>query len=272
MSKDAVKSAFCLFLAFVSFAPAESPSPSDESRLPRQVQRIDGVLVPVPSEIFSTLDQFHDANWQSVLRPDLATLQPTGNAAQIALSLGVIIGEGFIAVAAEDGTEVQNLGKAAFKLARALGVEKSLLRRAASIIDHAGRKEWAAVRKEWSAADSDLKKAMIEIGSEPLSQLVSLGGWLRGADALSDLVSQHYSAVNAQLLHQPLLIDYFGKRLSQMGRKIRADAVVIETEKGIIQLRPLIGIEYSKPISEQSVKEIRNIVAGLVKAIERRAK
>jgi hypothetical protein len=261
-----------LFLAFASFAPAEPPSPADESHLPRQVQRIDGVLVPVPSEIFGTLDRFHDANWQSALRPDVAALQPTGNAAQIALSLGVVIGEGFIAVAAEDRTEVQNLGKAALKLARALGVEKTLLKRGASIVDHAGKKEWTAVRKEWSAADGDVKRAMIEIGSEPLSQLVSLGGWLRGADALSALVSQHYSAENAQLLHQPALIDYFGKRLSKMGNKIRADAIVIETEKGLIRLRPLIGTEYSKPISAQRVKEIHNIVADLVMAIETRAR
>jgi hypothetical protein len=271
MFKDAFKSASYLFFAFACISSAESPT-SDEPHLPRQVQRIDGVLVPVASEIFSTLDQFHDANWRSVLRPDLATLQATGNAAQIALSLGVIIGEGFIAVAAQDKTEVQNLGRTAFKLARALGVEKSLLRRGASIIDHAGQKEWAAVRKEWSAADSDLKKAMIEIGSEPLSQLVSLGGWLRGADVLSALISRHYSAENAQLLYQPALLDYFGKRLSKMGSKIRDDAPILETENGIIRLRPLVETGSPNSISEPNVKEIHQIVADLIQTITTRAR
>jgi hypothetical protein len=199
-------------------------------------------------------------------------MQTTGNSAQIALSLGLVIAEGFLAVAAEDTTEVQDLGKAALKLARALGVEKSLLGRGNSIIDRAGKKEWAAVREEWSGVNADLKEAMFEIGSEPLSQLVSLGGWLRGAEALSALVSQHYSAADAQLLYQPILLDYFGKRVSQMESKIRADPAVIEMEKGIIRLKPLIGSEYRTPISEQDVKEIRNIAADLVKSIDTKAR
>ena len=268
MPKGPVKIALFLSLAVVPFASAEPPSPFDETRLPRQVQRIDGVLVPVPSEIFRALDTFRDSNWKPVLRPDLATLQTPGNPAQIALSLGLVIAEGFIAVAAEDGTEVQDLGKAALKLARALGVEKSVLGRGNSIIDHAGKKEWAAVRKDWAGVNADLKEAMVEIGSEPLSQLVSLGGWLRGAEALSALVSQHYSAEGAQLLYQPVLLDYLGRRVSQMESKIRTDPVVIEMEKGITRLRPLIGSEKRTRMSEQEVKEVRTISADLVKSID----
>ena len=264
--------AIVLFLGFVPFAPAESPAPFDDTRLPRQVQRIDGVLVPVPNEIFRALEAFRDSNWQPVLRPDLATMQTTGISAQIALSLGLVIAEGFLAVAAEDATAVEDLGKAALKLARALGVEKSVLARGNSIIDHAGKKDWVAVREEWSGVNADLKEAMVEIGSEPLSQLVSLGGWLRGAEALSALVSQHYSTEAAQLLHQPVLLDYFGKRVSQMEDKIRADPAVIEMEKGIIRLRPLFGSENQTPISAQQVKEIRTIAAELVKSIDTRTR
>jgi hypothetical protein len=271
MSKDAVKSALLVFLALVALASAESPSPVDESRLPRQMQRVNGVLVPVPNEIFNALDRFHDAEWSAVLRPDLANQRPTGDAAHIALSLGLVVAEGFIAVAAEDKKEVEELGKTALRLARALGVEKSVLRRGRSIVEHARRREWAAVRKEWLGVDVDLRAAMLELPSEQLSQLVSLGGWLRGAEALSTLVAQHYAAGNTLLLHQPLLVDYFRKCLSQMSNKIRADVVVIEAEKGILRLRPLIGNEEANPISEKGVKEIHAVVAELVKLIETRA-
>ncbi|MEA3187576.1 MAG: hypothetical protein QOD99_1406, partial [Chthoniobacter sp.] len=149
MTRGSAKTACFLLLAFDSLASAVPP-PFDEARLPPQVQRIDGVLVPVPSEIFLTLDTFRDSNWTAVLHPDLATLQTTGNSAQIALSLGLVIAEGFLAVAAEDSVGVQDLGKEAHKLARALGVEKSVVGRGNSIVDHASKKEWAAVRKEWS--------------------------------------------------------------------------------------------------------------------------
>ena len=40
-----------LFFGLASFAQAAAPHPFDDTRLPRQVQRLDGVLVPVPTEI-----------------------------------------------------------------------------------------------------------------------------------------------------------------------------------------------------------------------------
>lgn len=268
MTNDTMKSAFLVvFLAFVTAASAQSPTARDESPLPRQLQRVNGVLVPVPSEVFGALDRFHNANWESVLRPELTALRPTGDAPHIALSLGLVVAEGFIAVAAEDKKEVEELGKTAIKLARALGVEKSVLRRGASIVDHAHKKEWAAVRKEWLGVDADLKAAMNELQSEQLSQLVSLGGWLRGAEALSALVSQHYVAADTLLLHQPVLLDYFKNCLAGMSGKIRANAAVMESEKGIVRLRPLIGTESSKPIPDKGVKEINSVVANLVKLI-----
>lgn len=266
MLKISTQIALCVLLAFASSAAA-APSPFDETRLPPQVQRIDGVLVPVPSEIFRTLETFRNSNWKAVVHPDLATLRTSGGSSQIALSLGLVIAEGFLAVAAEDAVGVQDLGKEAQKLARALGVEKSVVVRGNSIIDHASKKEWAAVREEWAGVHADIREAMVEIGSEPLSQLVSLGGWLRGAEALSALVSQHYSAEGAQLLSQPALLDYFGARVSQMEGKIRADPTVMEMEKGIVRLRPLIGSDHRTPISEQQVKDIHNIAADLVKSI-----
>jgi hypothetical protein len=142
-----------------------------------------------------------------------------------------------------------------------------MLRREKSILEHATKREWPAVRDEWSGVNVDLKKAMIEIKSEPRSQLISLGGWLRGIEALSTLVSQHYSARNARLLYQPVLLDYFGRRLSKMGNKIKADPVVIEMERGVLRLQPLIGSEHGPSISEQDVQKIRNISTDLVKSI-----
>lgn len=265
MSIAAATSTLFLFFAVIGIAQAEPAV--DESRFPRQVQRIDGILVPNATEIFNTLDRFRNSQLHSVLQPDLATLRPNGDPPQIALSLGLVIGEAFVAVAAEDSAEVERLGKAAIKLARALGVEKSVLRRANSIVEHAHDKDWAAVRKEWTKVNADLRAAMIELGSEPLAQLVSLGGWLRGAEALSALVSLHYSTKQAQLLDQTVLLDYFEMRLSHMTHKIRANSAVTAMEKGIIQLRPLLGTEESKPISEQGVNEIHATVADMAKVI-----
>ncbi len=120
MLKSSTQIALFVLLAFASYASAAPAPPFDETRLPPQVQRIDGVLVPAPSEIFRTLDTFRDSNWTAVVHPELATLRTTGGSSQIALSLGLVIAEGFLAVAAEDAAGVQDLGREAHKLARAL--------------------------------------------------------------------------------------------------------------------------------------------------------
>jgi len=256
-----------LLIALASFVSAESPVQSGGASLPRQAQLVNGVLVPVPDEIFRTLDTFHDSNWSAVLRPNLSVLQPAGNSTRIALSLGLVIGEGFIAIAAKDADEMQDLGKTAVKLARALGVEKTMIRREKSIVDHVERKEWVEARQEWSKISADLKEAMIEIKSEPVSQLVSLGGWLRGIDALSALTLQHYSVANARLMYQPVLLDSLGERLAKMGGKFAEDPLVAEMKQGVIQLRPLIGSEHGPVITEVEVRKIRRISTDLVKSI-----
>ena len=95
------------------------------------------------------------------------------------------------------------------------GVERAALRRSRSIIDHAESGDWLGVRKEWDGVFPMFSKSMDEIRSEQLAQLVSLGGWLRGTEILSALLSQSYSVKDAQLLRQPAMLDYFEKQLAK---------------------------------------------------------
>ena len=122
MKKTLIYNAVLTALPFLLLAQS---SPSTVVRqLPPQSTAIKGVLVPVPREIFDTLDKFAHSNWHAVQRPELAERRPRGDQADTALLLGVVIAEGFIAVEAEDAAEVKSVGRAVIKLARGLGVEK----------------------------------------------------------------------------------------------------------------------------------------------------
>ena len=179
-----------------------------------------GIAVPVPKEIFRSLDQFRDANWRAIKRPEVARWKSHGDQAQIATLLGVVIAEGFIAMEAEDSTEVKDLGRTVLALARGLGVEDRALRRSRSIIELADKSEWTVARQEWDGVFSDLKSGMIELKSAHLAQLVSIGGWLRGTEALSALVLQKYSPERSDLIRQPVLINYLEKQLLAMSSDI----------------------------------------------------
>ena len=149
-------------------------------------------------------------------RPEVARWKSHGDQAQIATLLGVVIAEGFIAMEAKDSTEVKNLGNNVLSLARGLGIRERALRRSRSIMELAEKNEWSEARKEWDGVLSDLDVGMIEIKSEDLAQLVSLGGWLRGTEALSALLLQNYSPERANLIRQPALIDDLEKQLHAM--------------------------------------------------------
>jgi hypothetical protein len=161
---------------------------------------------------------------------------------------------------------VKKIGSTVLDLSTAMGVSRAVKARSAAIIDAADKKDWPQVRKELDGALTDVKQGMDELHDEELAQLVSLGGWLRGTEALSQLVDRNYTKDSASLLHQPALLDYFDHRLSHMSPRLRNNEVVARIEKRLPEIRPLIG-EADSDISQQSVEQIRDIVHDLVAVI-----
>ena len=253
--------------ALSSTAFAEPPAHIDVSKLPAQSTMIDKVVVPVPSEIFAVLDKLGKPNWTAVQHKTTSVAQAPSEQPQTALMLGTVIAEGFIAVEAEDANEVKQIGKSVLNLTKALGVQKKAQVRAKAITDAAEAKDWAGVRKQLDKALEDVRLAMVELNSEELSQLVSLGGWLRGTEALTAVVEKQYTKDGAELLHQPILLDYFERRLANMKPKIKLNPLVIKVQKGVLEIRPLMGLPEGGDISEKSVKAIGAVTADLVKAI-----
>ncbi len=230
-------------------------------RLPATL--IDDVVVPLPGEVFSALDKLGSPNWHDVLR---STRPQMERRPQIALILGIVIAEGFIAVEAKDAEEVKKIGRDVLTLANALNVRKSVIERTKSITDAAEQKDWPKVREELDKASHDVSQAMNEMQSGSLSQLVSLGGWLRGTEALTTVVRRSYSREGAELLHQPGLLEYFQKRLDSMDKRMRDDQLVAMIQKRLPEIRPLIE-KPGSDIPAASVEQIRTITEELVHAV-----
>ena len=258
----------CLFVLVVAAIPVFAQTPSEQkSELSPQARQVHGIAVPVPKEIFRSLDQFRDANWRAVKRPEVARWKSHGDQAQIATLLGVVIAEGFIAMEAEDSNEVKDLGRAVLALTRGLGVEDRALRRSRSIMEFADKNEWASARQEWDGVLSDIEGGMIELKSTQLAQLVSIGGWLRGTEALSALVLQRYSSEHSGLIHQPVLVDYLEKQLLAMNSDIQARPIVVKLLDGIRRIRTLSG---NQPLPEETVLKVHGICKDLVPLSSRR--
>jgi hypothetical protein len=241
---------------------AQTP-PQQNSPLPPQAKEVRGVAVPVPKEIFRLLDRFPDANWTAVKRPEIAHWKSHGDQAQIASLLGVVIAEGFVAMEAKDSTEVEHLGNNVLSLAQGLGIRERALRRSRSIMEFAEKNQWSEARDEWDGVLSDLETGMIEIKSAHMAQLVSIGGWLRGTEALSALILQNYSPERSNLIREPTLMNYLEKQLRALRGDIRSRPTVVKLLDGIHTIRSLVESKNGPP-SEETVQKVHSVCAELV--------
>ena len=267
MNFSAILSTVILAASALAAPLPPPPEQIDVTKLPTQAKVIDRVVVPVPNEVFAVLDKLGKPRWAGLIHRDVSKAKPTGEAPQIAMMLGVIIAEGFIAVEAEDAEEVKELGRAILTFSNAIGVRKAVVRRASSVIEFADKKRWNRVRTELDGALTDVREAMIELNSEPLAHLVSLGGWLRGLEVLAQVVSMDFSRSGAELLHQPGLVEHFERQLTGLKSRFRGNPVVVRVRKGLGDIRPLIGDEDGSRISTKTVKEIAAVAGSLVQTI-----
>src|SRR2546430_1361264 len=160
--------------------------------------KVEDVVVPLPNEIFGALNKLGGVNWKQHVRSDKGpnfTERP-----RIALLLGTVIADGFIAVQAEDAEAVKDIGQRVMTLAKGIGVGNSITPHAKAIIEAADKRNWANVRRELDRTQNSVQQAMNEVHDEKLSQLVSLGGWLRGTEVLTSVVrsEEHTSELQSQ--------------------------------------------------------------------------
>jgi hypothetical protein len=238
----------------------DAPQQIDLSKFPAAA--VQDVVVPVPSEIFNVLDKLGHPNWKGELRDSLG--KNTGNRAQVALLLGTVIAEGFIAVEAEDSERIKQIGRDVLELSRAVGVEKAVVSRSKAIVEKADAHDWSGARKELDGALQDVRGAMDELNDEDLAQLVSLGGWVRGTEVLTSIVQKDYKSNRAELLHQPELLNYFDRRLDDMNPRLRKSELVSQLKTMLGEIRPLILEGEGRKISPKSVDRIHTVTNQMI--------
>lgn len=238
---------------------AQAPQRIDVRNLSTKVE---DVVVPLPNEILSALNKLGGVNWREHVRNEKGpnfTERP-----RVALVLGTVIADGFIAVQAEDAPTVKDIGQRVLKLAQQIGVGNSITGHAKAITEAADKRAWPQVRQELDKTQNSVQQAMNEMQDQKLSQLVSLGGWLRGTAVVTTVLNQHFSDEGAELLHQPDLVDYFHQRLDQMPQY--NSKLLSDIQSALAEVRPLVAVPNGK-IAAASVKKINEITTRLDAAI-----
>jgi len=230
------------------------PERIDLSNFPGEI--VDKVVVPIPAEIFAVLDKLGEPDWNSGI--NLPEDEPQGTErAVLALTFGSLVGEGFIAVQAKNADEIQKIGRRVLSLAESLGLASAVRPHSLSIIETAGDRDWDTVREELDSTQQTVRDTMAKLRDDELSELVSLGGWLRGTHVVTSFIAESFNQDKAEILNQPGLISHFRETLEAMEGPSKNSPQIRAISTGLARLEAIIAAEGE--LSEEDVRELRDI-------------
>src|ERR1700730_3557852 len=231
----------------------------------KQAVTIDAITVPTTGEFFKAIVKGGKPNWASQFRPP--TPIDATSRAQMSLNLGTLIADGYIAVEAQDGQQVKNIGRDVLTLAKKLSVSDSVIARGKSISQFAESGAWDQLNEELEATQNEVKKALEENRDTDLITLVSIGGWIRGTEVVTGLVLQNYNPEDAKLLRQPALVSYLKSKLTALPEKIQKDPLVQTVSRDLDSIQKMVSFSADHVPTVDEVKDLNLVAAKLTKEI-----
>jgi hypothetical protein len=256
-------------LAGIIFAAAGA----ETGRLPAdqlaKAVRTDSISIPTPGELFAAIEKPGKTDWSGQYRGPMPITYR--NRAQIALNLGGLMADGFIAIEAKDSQQVKNIGSDIIKLAKALGVSENLLKRGNSINEFAENNEWDTLQEELEATQNEVKSSMQSHSDQDLVILVSLGGWIRGTQVVSGAVARNYDERSAKVLRQPALVKFMQSKINEISPELRSEPLVKDVSEELTGIEKLVSFPADKPPTVDEVRKVNEAVGKVMEKIENKA-
>jgi hypothetical protein len=252
-------------VGIISAVNAAGPSRLPADQLAKAV-RSDSISIPTQGELFAALEKPGKINWSGQYRAPMPMTYR--NRAQIALNLGGLIADGFIAVEAKDCQQVKNIGSDIIKLAKALGVSEHVLSRSNSINEFAEHNEWDTLQEELEATQNEVKSSMQSHSDQDLIILVSLGGWVRGTQVVSGAILQSYDEGSARVLRQPALVGFMQSKIKEISLELRDEPLVKDVSEQLTGIQKLVSFPSGKAPSVDEVRKVNEAVGKMMEEIE----
>src|ERR1700694_3545257 len=250
----------------VVFAAETTSIPSEQ--LAKAI-KTDSLTIPTPGELFAALEKPGKPDWAGQYRTPIPMTYR--NRGQIALNLGGLIADGFIAVEAQDSQQVKNIGTDISKLAKALGVSENVLSRGNSINEFAANSQWDALQEELEATQNEVKSSMQSHRDQDLIILVSVGGWIRGTQVVSAAVLQNYDERSAKVLRQPALVNFIHAQMNDVSPDMRDDPLVKEVSDQLGGIEKLVTFPPGKAPSIDEVRKVNEAVGHVMDEIQQKS-
>ena len=231
----------------------------------REELGVNEFTAPSIEKLFSTLDSLKPIPVNALVRP--VTELNTAERSKYALSFGVLIGDGFLDVEAEQNKDIESLGRELIRRAKVLGVEQRVSRHSRKLLDLAKQDNWERLRKELIVTQEDVEKALLELRDEPIVHLLSLGGWIRGLQIAAASVATDYTPERAKTLRNLELLDYYLDRLNTLSPRLKRSELIQKITAELQTLRPIF--KDNEVLSAQQVNSIQTTATSMLDLIEK---
>ena len=220
---------------------------------------------PSIRKIFGSLDLLGQLPYDKLKRevPKSAPQDRT----RVALSLGVLIGDGFLAAQSEKVEDLENIGRAVLRHAKVLAAGARVTEHAKAILENSAVGDWKSLREDLSATQKDVEAEMVLLRDVEMAHLISMGGWLRGLEIASTAALDPFSAERAASLSRKDIAEYFSATLADFEPKLKKLPLIGELHTGIDEIRTLLDVPEGKPFDKEAVEKIHTRSVALIQLI-----
>jgi hypothetical protein len=248
---------------------AEDLPPDSLSHM-REELGVNTFTAPPIDRLLQQLQAIRPFGYEKLWRP-IPNETPQSRAG-IALLTGVVIADGFLAVAAEKPSRIEPCARALLRLTKGLGISDRVIRHGQGVIRLAADEKWPAVKQELVRSQAEVEAALIALKDEEIAHLIALGGWIRGLEIVSTEILRAYAPDRAQVLLQPEVLDYFVDRVSTLNPALQKQPVFLTIQKNTRELKEKYLSDPERKLSEEDVRNVQRLAVEMVEAITGSAK
>jgi len=161
----------------IALRAQEIPEELLEDEHLREEMGVNDFTAPSIRKIFDDLKRMRPLPYDELKRalPE----QTPQDRTRLALTVGLLLADGFFAVEAEQFFDLEPIGRVLLKHAKVLGSGSRISSHMKSVLEKGAKGEWEALKEELVRTQKDVEKEMVLIRDVDAANLISLAGWLR---------------------------------------------------------------------------------------------
>jgi hypothetical protein len=211
---------------------------------------------PSIRKIFDALDALGTLPYDQLKRP-LAE-KPPADRVLIALGLGTLIGDGFLVVQCEKIEEMERVGHALLRYAKALGAGMRINKHSQSLLENSLKGNWDKLRAELASTQADVEGEMVLLRDADVAHLIALGGWLRAFEISTGAVAASYTEEKSRALGRSDVVEYFLNNLETLHPDLQKRGYIQDLHDGLEAMLPILDVPEGRAFTKEEVNDLRD--------------